>query len=202
MNQGLPSLPRGLDIDGGDLLCQCSDGDDVERLDEGFKEDGVGQQGGGPLCIADLDLQPHPEGGYGRELSRTSTQSSLRYTLTHDCPLLQLGVNKETITHRFVAGDGALEYVTFCPITGVLSTTFVGREHTSTLTVPGGMWKGGRLVSASGTPDTDASTHVVVREDCTPPWTPEAYTAVSTGKVRDVVDDPATRAALLPFVKE
>lgn len=117
--------------------------------------------------VTRLNLAPHPEGGYFRRIYTDARvhstaagprplASSIHYLLTRGRPLGRLHRNRSTILHYLQHG-GPVEYVLLTPAGEcrriVLGT---GAEQTLFLEVPGGCWKGSRLIGAA--------THALVSE--------------------------------------
>jgi predicted cupin superfamily sugar epimerase len=110
--------------------------------------------------IARLQLEPHPEGGYYRRIytdPRTQSTaagprplaSSIHYLLTQQTPIGRLHRNRSTILH-YLQDGGPVEYL-LLPAAGewrrvVLGT---GPGQALFLEVPGGCWKGSRLLAAA-----------------------------------------------------
>ncbi len=110
--------------------------------------------------ISLLELAPHPrEGGYFRRTYESEISvpafggqrkllTSIYYLLTLDSPVGYLHRNRSDIVHYFHLG-GACEYVLVSP-QGQVSKVVLGSNLLAgqqlQLTVPGGYWKGSRLV--------------------------------------------------------
>lgn len=112
--------------------------------------------------INQLQLLPHPEGGYFRRIytssievpvgsggSRRKLLSSIYYLLTRDSPVGHLHVNRSDIVHYFLRGS-PLTYTLVSP-EGELSRTTLGPDissgHNLHLVVPSGWWKASELAS-------------------------------------------------------
>lgn len=110
--------------------------------------------------IQALDLQPHDEGGYFRQLYQSNWTlvtgregrerfglNTIYYLLTATSPRGHLHRNQSDIVHFFHAGS-PLTYVLLSPV-GVLSTVVMGPDPTFAqvfqMTVPGGYWKASYL---------------------------------------------------------
>ena len=117
--------------------------------------------------IARLKLEPHPEGGWYRRIYtdvRTqataegprSWATSIHYLLTRSAPRGCLHRNRSTILHYLQHG-GPVEYVLLTP-DGECRRVVLGTqaEQALFLEVPGGCWKGSRLIGSA--------THALVSE--------------------------------------
>lgn len=117
--------------------------------------------GSNPDFVTRLALEPHPEGGWFRRIytaeGSTATPrgerrcaSSIHYLLTRDSPLGRLHRNESDILHLLQSG-GPVEYLVYeegqAPRYHRLG--FDEGEALSLL-VPGGCWKGSRLLPGAG----------------------------------------------------
>lgn len=105
--------------------------------------------------ITQLDLSPHPEGGYFRRSYESPgvyrgrrLMSCIYYLLTDDQPCGRLHRNRSDIVH-FWQGGSALRYTLLSPEGKLLQFTLgsdllAGQQMQ--LTVPGGFWKGSQLL--------------------------------------------------------
>jgi len=109
--------------------------------------------------IARLSLAPHPEGGWFRRIYTDSQQlvldsgarpraSSIHYLLSRDSPQGFLHRNRSTILHYLQSG-GPVEYALFDPQRRSLQRVVLGTDAGQSLflEVPGGIWKGSRLLA-------------------------------------------------------
>ncbi len=124
--------------------------------------------------IAALKLETHPkEGGYFRRTytaektlagSNQHVASSIFYMLTSEHPIGKLHRNRSDIIHSFHSGN-PIEYTLVSP-TGELETVVLGNNllkgEQPQLVVPGGYWKGTRLLD--GENDYGLLSEVVVPE--------------------------------------
>ncbi len=114
--------------------------------------------------IAQLQLEPHVEGGYFKRTYQSDDQpmidtevgqrlriSSIHYMLTDDAPIGRWHVNRSDILHFYHLGD-PINYYLIDPA-GNLSTHVLGPDpslgHTLQLVVKAGSWKASKLQSGS-----------------------------------------------------
>jgi predicted cupin superfamily sugar epimerase len=115
----------------------------------------------GMRIIRDLQLSPHPEGGFFRRIYSSPLKlesgqeerlamSSILYLLTEEHPKGHLHRNRSDIVHYFMQGS-AIEYILFDEESLGLSRVWLGPDLASGqvpwLVVPGGVWKASRLPS-------------------------------------------------------
>ncbi|WP_267245633.1 cupin domain-containing protein [Streptomyces sp. PR69] len=117
----------------------------------------------------DLGLEPHPEGGYYRRIYASSRTvalpggerplaTSIHYLLTREQPCGRLHRNRSDILHFLIDG-GPAEYLTLTG-EGSVERVVLDRGGCTFLLVPGGVWKGSRLV--------DGASYALVAEVVTP----------------------------------
>lgn len=112
-----------------------------------------------------LDLTPHEEGGYFRQIHQSEWETdtpdrpggrrpginTIYYMLTDDSPIGYFHRNRSDIIHFYHAG-GAMAYWTLTR-DGVLTRTLLGPDldqgHRFQLTVPGGVWKASVLMEGT-----------------------------------------------------
>ncbi|MFJ3366969.1 cupin domain-containing protein [Pseudomonas sp. NPDC086251] len=114
--------------------------------------------------IAELNLEPHVEGGYFRRTFQTDHQpmaetaggqrylmSSIYYLLTRESPIGYFHLNRSDILHYYHLGD-AIQYCLIFP-NGTLKTVVMGSDILAgqclQLHVPGGVWKASQLTDGS-----------------------------------------------------
>ncbi len=112
--------------------------------------------------IENLNLEPHPEGGYFRrtyesELKATVDSlnaerkllSCIYYLLTSDSPIGHLHENSSDIVHFFQMGS-PIDYTLVSPEGKISQTTLgpnIGQGQQPQLVVPSGWWKASELTS-------------------------------------------------------
>ncbi|MDG4864864.1 cupin domain-containing protein [Streptomyces sp. T-3] len=136
---------------------------------------------------AELQLEPHPEGGYFRRIyssaqsivlpyGERASATSIHYLLTAEQPRGRLHRNRSDILH-FLLDGGPIEYVTVAA-DGVLTRVLLGAEHARFLVVPGGVWKASQLVGDARqglvaevvTPGFDYADHEFATAADVAPW--------------------------------
>jgi predicted cupin superfamily sugar epimerase len=109
----------------------------------------------GQYWVRDLDLEPHPEGGYFRRIYTAENQvptatgprpvvTSIYYLMDHTSPRGRIHRNRSDILHYHLQGD-PMEYVLINEH-GELHVERLGGDGAQFMLVPGGTWKGSRLV--------------------------------------------------------
>lgn len=148
--------------------------------------------------VAELGLEPHTEGGYFRRIYTSGhslslprgarpAATSIYYLLTRDEPRGRLHRNRSDILHFLVDG-GPVEYVTLAP-DGTLGRVRLGPDDERFLLVPGGHWKGSRLV--------DGAAQGLVAEVVTPGFD---YADHEFATEADLSGFPDANDALRPFL--
>ncbi len=151
--------------------------------------------------IARLDLAPHPEGGWFRRIytdprrvpvdgGERAAATSIHYLLTREAPQGRLHRNRSTILH-YLQDGGPIDYWLLDATGGPRRVTLgVEPGHSLFFAVPGGTWKGTRLV--------DGAAHALVAEVVLPGFDFADHEFMSSGEFDAL--HPEHRRLLADFV--